>query len=76
MTVLKIELIDPRAKKLLKDLAELNLIKIHESGEAEALFSALLAKLRSEKPTLSLEEITHEVEETRLQRTRPNESAH
>ena len=38
MTVIKIELIDPRAKILLEDLAKLNLIKIQEVETSNNVF--------------------------------------
>jgi hypothetical protein len=44
MPVIQIELIDPRARKLLADLAEMNLIKIQELGPIEERFMALRAK--------------------------------
>jgi hypothetical protein len=73
MTVIKIELIDPRAKILLEDLAKLNLIKIQEVETSKELFSALLSKLRSkEEEAPSLEEITKEVESVRAERKGSN----
>jgi len=74
MTVLKIELIDPRVKALLEDLAKLkNLIKIQEEESTQKRFSALLAKLRSKKDEApSLDEITKEVEIVRSQRKKGN----
>jgi uncharacterized protein YwgA len=73
MTVLRIELVDPRVKILLEDLAKLNLIKIQEEEELQKRFSALLKKLRSkEEEAPSLEEITKEVEIVRSQRKKEN----
>lgn len=73
MTVLRIELVDPRVKILLEDLAKLNLIKIQEEEEPQKRFSALLKKLRSkEEEAPSLEEITKEVEIVRSQRKKEN----
>lgn len=69
MTVLKIELIDPRAKMLLEDLAKLHLIRIQEVETTKERFSALLSRLRSkEDEAPSLEEITEEVESVRSER--------
>lgn len=69
MTVIKIELIDPRAKILLEDLAKLNLIKIREVETSKQRFSALLSRLRSKQEEApSLEEITKEVESLRAER--------
>lgn len=73
MTVFKIELIDPRARVLLEDLAKMNLIRIEEEEDPTQRLSALLSKLRSkaeEAPTI--EEITSEVELVRDQRKRKN----
>jgi hypothetical protein len=76
MTVIQIELIDPRARKLLADLAEMNLIKIQELGSVEERFAALLQRLRSSEETFTLEEITKEVEAVRAIRATPDGSAH
>lgn len=73
MTVLKIELIDPRVKTLLEDLAKLNLIKIQADETAAQRFSALLSRLRSKvEEELSLEDITQEVESVRSARHAKN----
>lgn len=66
MDSIRIEILNPKAKKLLKSLVDLNLIAIRSSKNG---FSDLLKKLRSEnsnKPTL--EEITKEVELVRSKR--------
>lgn len=69
MTVIRIELLDPRAKALLEDLAKLDLIKIQDVDAPQQRFSALLNKLRSkEDETPSLEEITEEIELVRKER--------
>ena len=73
MTVITVELIDPRAKMLLEDLAKMNLIKIQEVETSKQRFSALLSRLRSrEEEAPSLEEITKEVEEVRSERMKGN----
>ena len=70
---MRIELIDPRAKILLEDLAKLNLIKIQEVEDSRHRFSELLSRLRAkEEEAPSLEEITKEVEEVRAQRKESN----
>jgi len=66
MSTLKVEILNPKAAKLLKDLADLNLISINEIPENG--FSKALARLRSKGQKLSLEEITKEVEFVRAQR--------
>ena len=66
METLRIEILDPKVKKLLKDLANLNLIKIGKEIEPKVEFQELLSSLRSKSETaLSLDEITREVEEVR-----------
>ncbi|MEM6265363.1 MAG: hypothetical protein AAGI38_22870 [Bacteroidota bacterium] len=68
MSIFQIEIIDPKAKKLLENLAEMNLIKIQEVGNPKERFFDLLNKLRSNEKEISLEEITREVELVRAQR--------
>lgn len=63
MESIRIDIINPKAKKLLQDLAELNLISI---SSEKTTFSDFLEKIRSKSESeLSLEEITKEVEEVR-----------
>ena len=68
METLQIDILNPKAKKLLKNLADLNLIKINNvSGKSD--FSVLLQKLReNSSDQISLEEITYEVEQVRKSR--------
>ncbi|MEM7655410.1 MAG: hypothetical protein AAF399_04715 [Bacteroidota bacterium] len=74
MTVLTIELIDPRAKILLEGLAELKLINIQEKREAPRSFSALVHKLRAKaEEAPDLKEITAEVEQVRSDRKTESE---
>ena len=73
MTVITVELIDPRVKALLEDLAKMNLIKIREEEVPSKRLSALLSRLRSkEEEAPSIEEITKEVEFVRAQRKKSN----
>lgn len=72
MTVLRIELLDPRAKALLEDLAKMDLIKIQDIDSTKERFSNLLDKFRSKEDTPSLEEITEEVEAVRAARNEQN----
>lgn len=67
METLRIDIINPKAKKILKELADLDLIKIREEKNSD--FSKLVKKLRS-KPVedINLEEITKEVESVRNSR--------
>ena len=68
MKTYQIDLLNPKAARLLQDLAELNLISIKETKKEK--FLEIVAKLRrkavSNVPTL--EEITKEVELVRASR--------
>ncbi len=68
MESLRIEIINPKAKQLLKNLADMELIKIKKE-KVKSDFSELLDKLRSQSEnTPSLDEITKEVESVRKTR--------
>jgi len=73
MTVIRIELLDPRAQALIEDLAKMDLIKIQDIDTSKERFSTLLHKLRSKESVPSLEEITKEVETVRAERSGHNE---
>ena len=67
MSTIQIEILNPKAIRLIQDLADLELISINEPTETG--FSKLLAKLRSKAESVpSLEEITNEVELVRAAR--------
>lgn len=67
MNTMKIDILDPKAEKLLYDLAELNLISIQKPPKDG--FESILKNLRSKsKPSPSFEEITKEVELVRTKR--------
>jgi hypothetical protein len=66
MSTLKVEILNPKAAKLLKNLADLKLIAIDEIPENG--FSKVLTRFRAGKKKISLEEITTEVESVRAQR--------
>lgn len=67
MDTLSIEILNPKAKKLLQDLADLKLISIKEDSKDG--FAEILAKLRSKSDEApSLDEITAEVELVRAKR--------
>jgi hypothetical protein len=66
MDTLSIEILNPKAKKLLQDLADMDLIAIKESSKFS--IEKTLAKLRSHENPPSLEEITAEVELVRAKR--------
>jgi len=61
-----VEILNPKAKKLLVDLAELKLISISE--RASSPFLDAIKKFRSKKANVSLDEITKEVEAVRTKR--------
>lgn len=63
-----IEIINPKAKRLIKNLAEMDLIRIKKKKSGNE-FSELLLKLRKHSDeTPSIEEITKEVELVRKAR--------
>jgi hypothetical protein len=67
MTTMRVDILNPKAAKLLKDLADLNLIAIQDTSKNG--FSVILKKLRSKaKKAPSLAEITKEVELVRAKR--------
>lgn len=67
MNTMTIDILNPKASKLLKDLAELNLISIRANSKNG--FASVLNKLRANsKKAPSLEEITKEVELVRAKR--------
>ena len=68
METIRIDILNPKAKKLLKDLADLNLIRINKE-ERKSDFSILLKKIRSKSDEkISMDEITKEVEQVRKSR--------
>ncbi len=66
MATLNIEILNPKAKKLLQDLADLRLISISESVANP--FLDAVKKIRSKNARLSLSDITKEVEIVRAKR--------
>jgi hypothetical protein len=69
MESLTITLRNPKAKKLLKDLEDLNLITINSVQKSKDDFLALLDTMRTRnKKSPSLAEITKEVEAVRKKR--------
>lgn len=68
MNKMKIEILNPKAVKLLKDLADMNLIAIQDTSKNG--FADVLKKLRSKaKSKPSYDEITKEVELVRKKRS-------
>ncbi len=72
MEILKIKILNPKAKSLLKDLEDLKLIKIsiaRSDSDSESQFRDILKRLRSKSDsTPSMDEITREVEAVRKSR--------
>lgn len=66
MATFNIEILNPKAKKLLMDLADLRLISISESVANPFLDS--VKRIRSKNAQLSLSDITKEVENIRSKR--------
>ena len=67
MNTMRIDILNPKAARLLKDLADLNLIAIQDTSKNG--FAAVLKKLRSKaKSAPTLDEITKEVELVRAKR--------
>ncbi|MFA7445811.1 MAG: hypothetical protein WCY89_07670 [Flavobacteriaceae bacterium] len=68
MDTIKIDVLNPKAINLLKNLADLGLISFKKE-DSKKEFSDILKKMRSNhKQVPSLEEITQEVEKVRAKR--------
>ncbi|MBX2899682.1 MAG: hypothetical protein KF775_08525 [Cyclobacteriaceae bacterium] len=67
METLKIDIVNPKAKRIIKELADLNLITIRDKDPLKS-FENLLSRLRIKEKGISLEEITKEVELVRSKR--------
>lgn len=67
METLKVDILDPKARKLLKDLADSKMIAIRSSSKND--LSGILKRLRGKSSSVpSTEEIAQEVEEVRTRR--------
>ena len=67
MNTMRVDIINPKALRLLKDLADMNLIAIQDSSKNG--FASVLKKLRLKaKTALTYDEITKEVELVRQKR--------
>jgi hypothetical protein len=67
MNTMRINILNPKAERLLKDLADLNLIAIQDTSKNG--FARVLKKLRSKaKSAPTFDEITSEVELVRSKR--------
>ncbi len=64
MNTMRIDILNPKATRILKELADLNLISIQDTSKNG--FAVVLKRLRGKaKSTPSLDEITAEVEKVR-----------
>lgn len=71
MEIISVEILNPKAAQLLKDLADLNLIAIKDKPSTG--FASVLKKMRSKATSApTLEEITREVETVRTKRYEKN----
>ena len=69
MEALRIEILNPKVKTILKQLADLDLIAISKTDSPSVELKNLLKKLRSKsKEVPSLDDITKEVEIVRTER--------
>lgn len=69
METLRIEILNPKVRSILKDLANLKLITISKEENSQSEFKKLLMKLRKNSDEIpTLDEITKEVEEVRALR--------
>jgi|JI10StandDraft_1071094.scaffolds.fasta_scaffold1506889_2 hypothetical protein len=66
MASMNIEILNPKAKKLLQDLEELKLISISEENSNP--FFDVVKKIRSKKANISIQEITKDIETVRTKR--------
>lgn len=66
MQTLNVEILNPKAKKLLLDLADLKLISISENKEET--FLDVVKKIRAKKATISFADITKEVKAVRAKK--------
>ncbi|MDP9048164.1 MAG: hypothetical protein M3N14_08495 [Bacteroidota bacterium] len=68
MDTMEIDILDPKARKLLKNLADMNLISIRKSSNDKFLSLVHKIRAKAKNTQLSLDEITKEVEIVRSKR--------
>ena len=68
MTSLQIDILNPKAEKILKELADLNLIAIKKTKSDSFLKIVDKIRKKAKSNPISLEEITKEVESVRAKR--------
>jgi len=67
METLRIDILNPKAERIIRDLADLNLISIRDKDPRRS-FEELLSRLRAKGKGITLDEITREVELVRSKR--------
>jgi hypothetical protein len=67
METLRIDIVNPKAKRIIKELADLKLIIIRDKDPIKS-FESLLDRMRSKSKKISLKEIIKEVELVRSKR--------
>lgn len=68
MESIRVNIRNPKAKKLLEDMAEMDLISIKSKDDQKKEFFDLVSKIRQRSGKLSLEEIADEVKAFRESR--------
>jgi len=68
MTSIQVDILNPKAEKILKELADLNLISIKETKRDGFLKVVNKIRKKAKANSISLEEITKEVESVRAKR--------
>jgi hypothetical protein len=68
MNTVQVDIINPKAGKLLQDLADMNLISIKDTANDSFLKVVMQPRKKAQKNPPSLEEITKEVESVRAKR--------
>ena len=69
MSTIQVDILNPKAGKLLKDLADLNLISIREVSANDGLTETLKKiRAKSKGKSIPLSDITNEVEQVRAKR--------
>lgn len=69
MASLQVDILNPKAGKILKDLADMNLIAITELKNNDGFLKVInRIRTKGEKNPISLEKITKEVESVRAKR--------
>jgi len=68
MTTVTIDILNPKAKRLLKDLEDLKLISIRDVTKNSFLDMVTKLRAKAEKNPPSIEDITKEVESVRSKR--------